>query len=273
MYKRQLQAIVVAGPSSSGKTTFIKRLTVQLRVEGIRPVNVSLDDYYLDRARTPRDEAGEHDFEAIEALDTTLLSAQVRALLAGEPVRAARYDFVAGQSLPAGGPELAMERGDVLLIEGIHGLDPGLLHGVVDDARVFRVFVHPATALPFDRLEVVSPEDVRLLRRIVRDRRGRNYTAAQTIARWPSVRRGELRRIYPHLPRADAVFDTSLVYEPSVLRTFADRYLLEVDPHDAAFATAQRLRRLLDAFVAIDADHVPPTSVIREFIGGSGFEQ
>lgn len=268
----RVKVIVIAGPSSSGKTTFIKRLTVQLVVNGLRPVELSLDDYYVDREKTVRDEQGDYDFEAFEAIDADLLQTQARRLLDGELVKTARYDFVSGKSFASGGREVALREGDVLLLEGIHGLNPALLAEHVDPAQVFRIFVHPATTLPFDQLSVLPPEDVRLVRRIVRDRHSRNYTAADTILRWPSVRRGELRHIFPYLPNADVVFDSSLVYEMSVLKTYAERYLLEVPPTHPAFTTAYRLRNLIDQFVAIYPDHVPPTSVIREFIGGSGFE-
>jgi uridine kinase len=267
-----LRIVAVAGPSSSGKTTFIKRLVVQLHVDGVRPHALSLDDYYIDRERTVRDASGAYDFEAIEAVDLNLLHDQMRRLLAGDTVTTARYDFMQGKSAPAGGETMTLRRGEVLLVEGIHGLDPALLEGVVRSDEIFRVFVYPAQALPFDRLSAVTPEDVRLLRRIVRDRHHRNHTAAETIARWASVRRGDLVHVFPRLPFADVVFDSSLAYELSVLKTFAERYLLEVPAADPAFTTAHRLRRLIDAFVAIDPDHVPPTSVIREFIGGSGFE-
>ncbi|HRG97600.1 MAG TPA: cyclic nucleotide-binding domain-containing protein [Polyangiaceae bacterium] len=268
----RVKIIAIAGPSSSGKTTFIKRLTTQLRVNGLRPRALSLDDYYVDRARTVRDERGEYDFEAFEALDSTLLQDQLTRLMRGERVRTAKYDFVLGKSLPEGGAELWLEKEDVLLLEGIHGLNPALVGAAVPEGARFGIFVHPATTLAFDRASVFAPDDLRLLRRIVRDRHSRNYTAADTIARWPSVRRGELCHIYPTLPQADVVFDSALVYEPSVLKTYAERYLLEVPPSHPAFTTAFRLRNLIDQFVAIYPDHVPPTSVIREFIGGSGFE-
>lgn len=270
--KESLRVIAIAGPSSSGKTTFIKRLTVQLLVNGVRPLSISLDDYYVDRERTVRDDAGEYDFEAIEALDRVLLSEQLTRLLRGETVKVAHYDFVRGKSEPTGGKALAMEPGDVLLVEGIHGLNPELLAGIATSGQVFRIFIHPDQALPFDRLSVLAPEDVRLLRRIVRDRHQRNYSAADTIARWPSVRRGDLVHVLPTMAYADAVFDSSLVYELSVLKTYAERYLLEVPATHPSFTTAHRLRRLIDQFVAIHPDHVPPTSVIREFIGGSGFD-
>lgn len=270
--RNDLQVIAISGPSSSGKTTFIKRLTVQLLVEGINPVAISLDDYYVDRTKSPIDESGDYDFEAYEAVDAGLLREQTTKLLAREELRVARYDFVAGKSEPHGGRALRMGVGDVLLMEGIHGLDPALLAGVVEPARIYRIFVHPATTLAFDRANVLAPDDLRLLRRIVRDRHHRNYDAAATIARWPSVRRGELRRIYPFLANADVVFDSALVYEPSILKTFAERYLLEVPLDHPSAATAHRLRKTIDPFVTIYPDHVPQTSVIREFIGGSGFE-
>jgi uridine kinase len=158
------------------------------------------------------------------------------------------------------------------LMEGIHGLNPGLLGTIPRADQLFRVFVHPATSLPFDRLSRVSPTDLRLLRRIVRDRHGRGYSAADNIARWPSVLAGERKHIFPFHSEADVVFDTALIYEPSVLKVYAERYLLEVPADHPSFATAFRLRHLVDRFVAIYPDHVPPTSIVREFIGGSGFE-
>lgn len=268
----KVRVIVIAGPSSSGKTTFIKRLTVQLEINGIEPLQISLDDYYVDRERTVRDANGEYDFEAFEAIDHQLLSRQIRRLLAGETVQTARFDFLAGKSLPEGGKSLSLSSNSVILVEGIHGLHPRLLEGSVDDAHAFRIFIHPSTTLAFDRLSAVAPSDLRLLRRIVRDRHSRGYRAADNIARWSSVRRGEQLHIYPHLRNADEVFDSSLAYELSVIKVYAERYLLEVPQNDPAFTTALRLRQLLDRFVTIYPDHVPPTSILREFIGGSGFE-
>lgn len=267
-----LRIICMAGPSSSGKTTFIKRLTVQLQIDGLMPRAISLDDYYVDRDATPRDAAGELDFEALEALDLPLLQSHLTRLLAGEEIRTAKYDFVAGKSKPDGGPTLRLGPRDILMMEGIHGLNPALLGGAAAPAQVFRIFIHPMIGLPIDRLSSVSPADVRLLRRIVRDRHGRNWSAAESIQRWPAVRDGERRHIFPFLPQADVVFDSSLAYEPSVLKVYADRYLLEVPREHPSYTTAYRLRRLIDRFVTIYPDHVPPTSILREFIGGSGFE-
>lgn len=265
------RVVCVAGPSSSGKTTFLKRLSVQLQVMGINPVGISLDDYYVDRVRTPRDAQGEYDFEALEAINLDLLGRHLARVVRGERVRTARYDFREGQSHPEGGPEAALGPRDVLLLEGIHGLNPRLLAGTGAEDAALRVFIMPMTSLPFDRLARLDPSDLRLLRRIVRDRHGRNHDAAATILRWPSVREGERRHIFPYLSRADEVFDTSLIYEPSVMKVYAERYLLEVPADSPAYPTAFRLRRLIDRFVAIDAAHVPPTSILREFIGDSSF--
>ena len=267
---RRLRVVAIAGPSSSGKTTFVRRLKVQLEVNGIVPVHLSLDDYYVDREKTPRDVTGELDFESVDALDLPLLRSNIARLVAGERVCVARYDFPTGRSLREGGEEIALGPENVLLVEGLHALNPAV-GGSLPKDTAFRVFVHPATALPLDRLSAVLPDDVRLLRRIVRDRHGRGYTARDTIARWPSVRRGEEKHVFPFAVEADFVFDTSLVYEIAVMRVFAERYLLEVPNDDPAFVTAHRLRQLIDRFVPIYSDHVPRTSILREFIGG-GFD-
>ncbi|GAB4115338.1 MAG: hypothetical protein OHK0013_49710 [Sandaracinaceae bacterium] len=268
----RVKVISIAGPSSSGKTTFIKRLTIQLQVVGIRPINLSLDDYYVDRDKTPRDAQGELDYEAFEALDAAMLQRELSALLSGEAVRTARFDFKAGRSLPGAGPELRVGAEDVLLVEGIHGLNPALLGDRLDHDEVYRIFVCPLTALPLDPLTRVPASDLRLLRRIVRDRHARATTAASTIERWPSVRAGERKHIFPHFDQADAVFDSALIYEPAVLKVFAERYLLEVPQQHPSYKTAWRLLSLLSRFIAIQPDEVPPTSILREFIGGSGFE-
>jgi uridine kinase len=258
--------VCIAGPSSSGKTTFIHRLRVQLQVVGLEPVEVSLDDYYVDRERTPTDASGNWDFEDPDALQRALLDEHVRELLAGHTVQLPRYDFPSGRSLRDGGPRLALRRNQVLMLEGIHALNPALLPGIPRERR-FGVFVCPLAQLPFDRLSRVHASDVRLIRRIVRDRHGRAYAAAETIRRWPSVRAGERRHIFPFQHHADAVVDTSLVYELGVLKVFAERYLLEVPRDDDAWTTAARLLDMLGRFVAIHPDHVPPTSILREFVG------
>ncbi|MFO0659998.1 MAG: hypothetical protein U0165_09235 [Polyangiaceae bacterium] len=267
-YRRgKARVVCIAGPSSSGKTTFLKRLSVQLEINGFRAVTLSLDDYYVDRDATPRDERGELDFERLDALDLSLLRDHVGRLVRGQAVVTARYDFLTGRSNPTGGRMHQLGPTDVLLIEGIHALNPTLFDGAIGNEQLFRIFIHPATTLPLDRFAPVSPSDLRLLRRIVRDRHQRGYRAAVNIARWPSVLRGEALTIYPYMPTADVIFDTSLIYEPAVLKVFAERYLLEVSPDDPTFPVAFRLRRLVDRFVTIYPDHVPPTSILREFIG------
>lgn len=267
----RVKVICIAGPSSSGKSTFIRRLRVQLQVAGRRPLDLSLDDYYRERAELEPGPDGEIDFETIDALRTDLLQEHLRRLLGGEPVKTARFDFLSGSSHPEGGSELRMDDEALLLVEGIHALNPQLLESI-PSMQVFRVFVAPLAQLPFDRVSRLHASDLRLVRRIVRDRHGRGSDAATTIARWPSVRNGERRHIFPFQHHADEVFDSSLVYELSVLKVYAERYLLEVPPDDPAYTTAFRLLGLLDHFVSIYPNHVPPTSILREFIGGSGFE-
>ena len=270
--KDGIRMIRIAGPSSSGKTTFIKRLLVQLEIDGLRPINLSLDDYFVDREKTPRDASGAYDFESLEAIDRKLLDRHAASLLAGNPTRLARFDFMSGKSLEQGGATHTMTEGDVLVVEGLHALNPDLFESSIPRERTFGIFIHPATTIPFDPLNGVSVEDVRLLRRIVRDRHQRGCSAADNIQRFAAVRRAEQVNVFSCEPFADAVFDSSLVYELSIMKVFAERYLLEV-PHDhASFPAALRLRHLVDRFVAIYPEHVPPTSILREFIGESSFE-
>ncbi len=263
--------VCIAGPSSSGKTTFIKRLRVQLQVLGMNPVAISLDDFYCDRESTPKDSKGEYDFEALEALRLDLLQEQLGRLLKGESVATAHYDFKSGKSEPNGGPELKLDHHSVLLLEGIHALNPSLFSQLAKE-DAFRVFICPLAQLPFDRATRLHASDVRLIRRIVRDRHSRGYNAADTIARWESVRAGERKHIFPFQHHADAVFDSSLIYEIAVLKVYAERYLLEVPRNDKAWLTAFRLLGLVERFVALYPDRVPPTSILREFIGGSSFQ-
>lgn len=267
----EIEFVCIAGPSSSGKTTFIKRLKVQLQVNGINPVYLSLDDYYVDRTATPRDADGELDFETFDALRVGLLQEHLGRLHDGQSVTTAHYDFQTGTSHPEGGRTLELGASDIVMLEGIHGLNPRLLHNLPERC-IFRIYICPLAQLPFERMSRVHASDIRLLRRIVRDRHGRGLSAADNINRWPSVRRGESLNIYPYQNNADAVFDSSLIYEMSVLKVYAERYLLEVPRSSEAYTTALRLLQLLDRFVAIYPDHVPPTSMLREFIGGSGFE-
>ncbi|MEZ4335271.1 MAG: cyclic nucleotide-binding domain-containing protein [Sandaracinaceae bacterium] len=241
----EVRVVCIAGPSSSGKTTFIRRLRVQLQVNGLNPKGLGLDDYYVDRDATPKDEDGDFDFEAFDALRLDLLGDHLARLARGEEVRTAHFDFRAGKSHPAGGPSLQLGDRDLLMLEGIHGLNPAL-YARLPAAKIFRIFVCPLVQLPFDRLSRVHASDLRLLRRIVRDRHGRAQPAAETILRWPKVRAGERKHIFPYQHHAQEVFDTSLVYEISVLKVFAERYLLEVPTNHEAQATAERLLAMLD---------------------------
>lgn len=262
-----VRIVCIAGPSSSGKTTFIRRLSVQLQVNGLNPIALSLDDYYLDRELTPRDEHGEFDYEHFDALNHALLRQDLQRLITGEQVATARYDFPSGKSLPLGGPMLSLGERDVLLVEGIHGLNPGLFEPGADLSRVFRIFIQPMSSLAIDEHARINPSDLRLLRRIVRDRYSRATMAADNILRWSSVRAGESRWIFPYVDQADEIFDSSLVYELSVLKVYAERYLLEVPRNHAAYATSHRLHQMVQPFVAIYPDHVPQNSILKEFIG------
>ena len=269
---RDVKMVCIAGPSSSGKTTLIKRLTVQLHVNGINPVSLNLDDYYVDRDRTPRGPDGDFDFEALEALDLDRLCVDLAELAAGRAVTTPRYDFASGRSIPDAGRSICLGPRDLLMLEGIHALNPRLYTSVGID-EVYRLFVCPMAQLPFDRATRVHASDVRLIRRIVRDRHGRNWNASETIHRWPKVRHGERQHIFPFQAQANTVFDSSLIYELSVLKVFAERYLLEIPNDDSAHTTAYRLLSLLDRIIPIYPDHVPGTSLLREFIGGSAFER
>ena len=262
----RIRLICIAGPSSSGKTTFIRRLSVQLMVNGLNPVALSLDDYYLDREVTPKDAQGDYDYEALNALALPLLKEHLTRLLAGEQVLTARYDFALGKSLPGGGPSLQLGDKDVLLMEGIHGLNPALFAEGTDLSQIFRIFIQPMSALAIDEHARINPSDLRLLRRIVRDRFQRATTAADNIQRWPSVRAGEQKWIFPYVDQADEIFDSSLVYELEVLKVYAERYLLEVPRNHPTYATAHRLHQMIQPFVTIYPDHVPQNSLLREFI-------
>ncbi|MCK9461137.1 MAG: nucleoside kinase [Proteobacteria bacterium] len=263
--------IFVAGPSSAGKTTFAKRLSIQLRVAGLRPVALSLDNYYVDREKTPRDENGEYDFEALQAIDLPLFNDQLRRLLRGERVPTPEYNFQTGkrESEKSWTP-IQLQDDQVIVFEGIHGLNDALTPAIPAEEK-FRIYINALNPLGIDEHNRLHTSDTRLIRRIVRDRHYRGYSAAQTIASWQSVRRGERRHIFPFQESADVIFDTSLIYEFSVLKVFADRYLLEVPRAHPSFADAYRLRMFLALFVPVLPGDVPNTSLMREFIGGSSF--
>jgi uridine kinase len=267
-----VRVVVVAGPTASGKTTFIKRLGVQLRVNGIRPVGLSLDNYFVDRARTPVGEDGKPDYESIEALDLALFNEQLAGLLRGEEIAIPRYDFVLGRRVARDRwrPQRLAED-QVLLIEGIHALNDRLTAAVPREAT-FRVFISALTQLTLDDHNRIFTSDARLLRRIVRDRMFRGHTTAQTLEMWNAVRRGEARGIFPFQESADVMFNSALVYEPAVLKVFAERFLLEVPREHHTYTEAYRLLKFLAWFVPVFQDDVPHTSILREFIGGSAFE-
>ncbi|MBL6975036.1 MAG: nucleoside kinase [Deltaproteobacteria bacterium] len=262
--------VLVAGPSSSGKTTFVKRLRLQLMAIGLRPKALSTDDYYVNREDTPRDEDGEYDYECLEAIDLDLLNEQLAAVMKGEAVKTPRYSFTKGSRTFRKDP-FHLEPREILLIEGIHGLNDRLTEAVPDN-RKFKIYVSALTQLCIDDHNRIFTSDARLIRRVVRDRRYRGYTAAQTLSRWAKVRAGEMRWIYPFEGRADAMFNSTLVYEAAVLKVFAERFLMEVPESDPTHVEATRLLEFLDLFVPIFSDDVPATSILREFLGGSSFE-
>ena len=268
----KVKLALIAGPSSSGKTTFSKRLSVQLRVLGVNPVAVSVDDYYVNREDTPLDRDGEYDFEAIEAVDLDLFNSHLERLIQGREVRIPRFHFASGRRVPEEQwVPMKLGENDVLVIEGIHALNPRLSGIVTDDVK-FMIYVSALTQLCLDDANRISTTDVRLLRRLVRDRLFRGYSANQTLSKWPSVKRGEARNIFPFQDRADVMFNSTLVYELAVLKIFAQRYLLEVMHGEPEFLEAYRLLKFLDLLVGVSPDMVPRTSIIREFIGGSHFE-
>jgi len=270
--RNNIRIVCVAGPSSSGKTTFIRRLSIQLRINGFIPEGISLDDYYRNREDTPLNAKGEKDYETLHSLNLELLAKHLEGLLAGKEMATAKYDFRTGICDPEGGRRIRLTPGKLLVLEGIHGLNPALLEKVLPPEHVFRIFIQPLLTLPIDLVSHINPSDLRLIRRIVRDRRQRGFATHDNIRRWSDVRAGEQQYIFPFVGQADAVFDTSLVYELAVLKVFADRYLLEVPGSHESYATAFRLRQLLDQFVAIAPDDVPSTSILREFIGKGSFE-
>ncbi len=270
-HRDTLRLVCIAGPSSSGKTTFVRRLSVQLKVLGINPVIIGMDDYYRDRVDTPLGEDGKIDFEAFDALDVPLLTKHLEMIAAGHEIRVPRFDFPTGRRVPENQfTPLRLEKNEILLIEGIHGLNPRITESVPEHAR-YRVFVSALTQLVIDEHNRIPTSEGRLLRRIVRDRRYRGTSAAGTIAMWPSVRAGEERNIFPYQERCDAMFNSTLIYEAAVFKTFAWRYLLEVSRDDPAWSQASFLLRFLDLFVPMFPDYVPSNSVMREFIGGSHF--
>lgn len=267
----QVRLVLVSGPSASGKTTFIKRLGIQLRCNGIRPVGLSLDNYFIDRDRTPLGPDGKPDYEAIDALDLELFNAQLVALLAGDEVLQPVYDFFKGRRADESAfVRQTLAADEVLLIEGLHALNPRLTEQIQGAAK-FRIFISALTQLVLDDHNRIFTSDARLLRRIVRDHSFRGHSTTRTLEMWGAVRRGEARGIFPFQEQAEVIFNSALVYEPAVLKIYAERFLLEVPRQHPAYTEAYRLLRFLAWFVPIFQDDVPNTSLLREFIGGSAF--
>ena len=261
--------VLMAGPSSSGKTTSGKRLAIQLMTNLMTPRMISLDDYFVDRENTPRDESGDYDYESLHALDLERFNSDLRALLAGEEINLPTYSFELGRRIERHRP-LRLGPDDVLLIEGIHGLNPELVASV-DPSRIFKVYVSALTTLRIDNHNWISTSDTRLLRRIVRDYKYRHTLPLETIRRWPSVRRGEEKWIFPFQEFADATFNSSLLFEIAVMKQFAAPLLADVPHSEPEYAVAYRLARFLDYFHAIPETQIPSTSLLREFLGGSSF--
>ena len=267
---RPIRVVLIAGPSSSGKTTFSKRLAVQLLASGLRPMALGLDDYFVDRSRTPQDESGEYDYETIRALDLELLNADLRSLIDGRPTTLPRYNFITGTRET--GPTVTLGRDHVIVVEGIHGLNPDLATSIPPES-VFRIYVSALTQLNLDRHNRVSTTDCRLIRRIVRDAATRGYNAAGTLRRWPAVIRGEKQHIFCFQENADAIFNSSLSYEMAVLRPFAEPLLLQVRPFTPEYLEANRLLSFLQWFCPAQPTVVPENSILREFVGGSVLTQ
>jgi len=267
--RKGVKLVLLAGPSSSGKTTSCKRLSIQLAVNGLKPLQISLDDYFVDRDKTPKDENGEFDFESIYALNLDLLNEQFNALFRGEEVELPKYDFPSGKSVKSG-KKLKLEPNNVLVVEGIHALNPELTAHVPEE-QIFRVYASALTTILLDNHNYIPTTDNRLLRRIIRDYKYRGVSAQETIRRWPSVRAGENKWIFPFQENADAMLNTAMLYELSVLKMQAEPLLQQVPENCEEFAEAYRLLKFLKYFKGIPYNNLPPTSLLREFLGGSSF--
>ena len=268
--RKGIRMVLIAGPSSSGKTTTCKRLSVQLLTNGIKPVGISLDDYFLDRELTPRDENGDYDFEHLHALNLQLLNDQMNALFRGEEVELPRYDFPTGKSVKSG-RKLQLHDDEILVVEGIHALNPELMKDVPQD-QIFRVYASALTTLLLDNHNYIPTTDNRLLRRIIRDHKYRGVSAQETIRRWPSVRKGENKWIFPYQENADAMFNSAMLFELAVIKSQAEPLLEQLPENCPEYAEAYRLRKFLRYIRPIPEDQIPPTSLLREFLGGSSFE-
>ena len=267
--ERDAEIVLIAGPSSSGKTTFSRRLSVQLLAHGLSPYPLELDNYFIPRERTPIGKDGQPDYEALEALDLPLLAAHLESLISGKETQLPRYNFKSG--LSEAGDEVKLHKGQILILEGIHGLNPRLIPDRLA-GRAFRVYVSALTQVNLDRHNRISTTDTRLIRRIVRDARERGYSAAQTIARWESVRRGEKRYIFPYQENCDVMFNSALVYELSALKPSIEPLLRQVPHGSHEYIEAKRLLAFLEWFLPVDPNLIPANSIVREFLGGSSLK-
>lgn len=267
--RKGVKLVLLAGPSSSGKTTSCKRLSIQLAVNGLKPLQISLDDYFVDREKTPKDESGEYDYESIYALDLKLINEQFNALFRGEEVELPKYDFQSGKSKRSG-KKLKMNDHNVLVVEGIHALNPELTSQIPDE-QIYRVYASALTTILLDNHNYIPTTDNRLLRRIIRDNKYRGVSAQETIHRWPSVRAGENKWIFPFQENADAMLNTSMLYELAVIKMQAEPLLQLVPENCEEYAEAYRLLKFLKYFKGIPYNNLPPTSLLREFLGGSSF--
>ncbi len=262
--------VLIAGPSSSGKTTFSHRLSVQLRAQGLRPYPLALDNYFVDREFTPKDENGNYDFECIEAMDLKLFNSDMSKLLAGEEIEMPTFNFKIGKK-EYKGKKMKLESGDVLVAEGIHALNPLMTSELPDESK-FRVYISALTQLNIDEHNRIPTTDGRLIRRIVRDARTRGNDARATIAMWPSVRRGEEKYIFPFQEQADAMFNSALIYELSVIKQYAEPLLFAVPKDSPEYLEAKRLLKFLDYFLGLEVTNIPKNSILREFVGGGCFD-
>ncbi|WP_455991849.1 nucleoside kinase [Prevotella sp.] len=268
--KKDIKVVLIAGPSSSGKTTFCKRLSVQLLASGVKPVQISLDDYFVNREETPKDEQGEYDYESIYALNIPLINEQFNALFNGQEVELPKYNFQTGSSEKSGN-KLHLEENNVLVVEGIHALNPTLTAQIPDDKK-FKIYASALTTILLDNHNYIPTTDNRLLRRIVRDYKYRGCSAQETIRRWPSVRAGENKWIFPYQEQADVMFNTAMLFELAVIKPQAEEVLEQVPENCEEYAEAYRLRKFLKYFSPLPFRDLPPTSLLREFLGGSSFK-
>ena len=268
--RKEIKVVLIAGPSSSGKTTFCKRLSVQLLASGVKPVQISLDDYFVNRAETPKDENGELDYESIYALNIPLINEQFNALFRGEEVELPKYNFQTGMSEKSG-KKLHLGENNILLVEGIHALNPALTEQIADDKK-FKIYASALTTILLDDHNYIPTTDNRLLPRIVSDYKYRGCSAQDTIHRWPSVRAGENKWIFPYQEQADVMFNTAMLFELAVIKTQAEEVLEQVPEKCDEYAEAYRLRKFLKYFAPLPFRNLPPTSLLREFLGGSSFK-